>query len=125
MDPTNAPDPLVSDAELAALRAACQRGLPAFLADLARLVNTDCGSYTKAGVDQAGRWTAVRLAELGAAITIHEDATLGDTVVGEIPGATADGPAILLIAHLDTVFEPGTAAARPFASARASPADPA
>ena len=28
---------------------------PAFLADLERLVNTDCGSYTKAGVDAVGR----------------------------------------------------------------------
>ena len=36
---------------------------------------------------------------------------LGDLVVGRIPGS---GPRLLLIGHMDTVFEPGTAAARPF-----------
>ena len=44
-------------AELDAIRAAVDAARPAFLADLERLVNIDCGSYTKAGVDEVGRWT--------------------------------------------------------------------
>ena len=36
---------------------------------------------------------------------------LGDLVVGRLPG---DGPRVLLIGHMDTVFEEGTATARPF-----------
>ena len=38
----------VRDEELAALRDGVETRLPSFLEDLARLVNIDCGSYTKA-----------------------------------------------------------------------------
>lgn len=110
---TDATD-LVPATELAALRDAAERALPAFLADLAHLVNTDCGSYTKAGVDAVGRWTAERMRALGATVVIHPDARLGDTVVGTFEGTDPDGPVVLCIGHLDTVFEEGTAAARPF-----------
>ena len=92
------------DEELAALRDGVEARLPSFLEDLARLVNIDCGSYTKAGVDEVGRWTAARLRKLGAE----------DTVVGVFDGARTGGPRLLLIGHMDTVFEPGTAAERPF-----------
>src|SRR5262249_53769066 len=42
---------------------------------------------------------------------------LGATVIGTWDGdrGTAGGPRLLLIGHLDTVFDPGTAAERPFA----------
>jgi glutamate carboxypeptidase len=103
----------LSSDELAALRARVEVVLPDFLRDLERLVSVDCGSYTKAGVDEVGAWTGARLAELGARVERHPSAELGDTVVGTFEGP-ADGPAVLLIGHLDTVFEPGTAAARPF-----------
>jgi glutamate carboxypeptidase len=114
--PTTVSDPAstVTDAELAALSAACRQSLPAFLVDLEHLVNIDCGSYTKAGVDTVGRWTADRLEALGAVVQVHDDDTLGATVIGEIPGAMQDGPMLLCIGHLDTVFEEGTAAERPF-----------
>ena len=106
--------PLAAD-ELAALRATVAAALPAYLEDLERLVNIDCGSYTKAGVDEVGRWTAARLRELGGEVATHaDDGDLGDTVIAEIPGDDPDGPALLCIGHLDTVFDPGTAAARPF-----------
>lgn len=101
-------------AELAALRSALERALPAFLADLERLVNVDCGSYNKAGVDQLGRWTADRLRGLGAQVEIHPNDDLGDTIVGTLRGRPG-GPRLLTIGHLDTVFPDGTAAARPFA----------
>ena len=38
---------------------------------------------------------------------------LGDLVVGRLEG---DGPRLLLIGHMDTVFDPGTAAQRPYRS---------
>ena len=86
--------------------------------DLERLVNIDCGSYTPAGVNEVGRWTAEFLAGLGATVEVRPDPAgrLGDTVVATFTGRT-DGPRILLIGHMDTVFDPGTAAARPFAIA--------
>src|SRR3990170_1604751 len=87
-----------------ALTAAIERMLPAYLADLERLVNIDCGSYTRAGVDEVGAWTAERLRSLGAMITTHaNEEDLGDTVVAEIAGDDPDGPALMLIGHLDTV----------------------
>ncbi len=98
---------------LARLRSLAETVLPDFLADLERLVNTDCGSYTKTGVDEVGRWTADRLRSLGATVEIDVNAELGDTVVARFHGRPG-GPRVLLIGHLDTVFDPGTAAERPF-----------
>ncbi len=104
-----------SVSELEALRRAVGADLPSFLADLEMLVNIDCGSYTPTGVDEVGRWVAAFLAELGAEVETRPDPAgrLGATVVGVFNGST-DGPRILLIGHMDTVFDPGTVAQRPF-----------
>jgi glutamate carboxypeptidase len=109
--------PILSPTEsrLEALRAAIDADLPGYLADLERLINTDCGSYTPAGVNEVGRWTGEFLAGLGASVEVRPDpaARLGDTLVATFDGP-AGAPRVLLIGHLDTVFDPGTAAARPF-----------
>ena len=119
MDIQTGPAAGVADAEPAALEAAIRADEPAFLADLARLVNTDCGSYTPAGVDEVGRFVATFMTEHGATVEVRPDpaGTRGATVIGTWAGsrATVGGPRILLIGHMDTVFDPGTAAARPFA----------
>ena len=47
-------------AELDALRSAVAADLPAYLADLERLVNIDCGSYTPDGVDEVGAGSSRR-----------------------------------------------------------------
>lgn len=106
-------NPRVTDTELERLRAHAAGALPAFLGDLERLVNIDCGSYTKAGVDEVGRWVAARMTELGAEVEVRPHDTLGGTVLGTWTGDR--GPRLLLIGHMDTVFDPGTAAERPFA----------
>src|SRR5438046_10238559 len=98
--------------EIEGLRAKVETALPRYLDDLATLVNVDCGSYTKAGVDRVGRWTARFLERLGADVTIHPNADLGDTVVGALRGGRG-GPRLLLIGHLDTVFAAGTVGERP------------
>jgi glutamate carboxypeptidase len=106
---------LVSDSELEALRVAVATAEGAFLADLERLVNVDCGSYTKAGVDEVGRWVAGRMRALGGEVRSEQNAELGDTVVGTWDGgADAGDGRLLLIGHTDTVFGEGTAAERPF-----------
>jgi glutamate carboxypeptidase len=113
-DPTKrATAALVSDAEIAAIVSAVEAGLPALLAELEALVSIDCGSYTKAGVDAVGARVARALADLGALVVVHPHAELGDTVVATFPGAP-DAARLLLLAHLDTVFPPGTAASRPY-----------
>jgi glutamate carboxypeptidase len=102
--------------ELDALRAEVEVALPDYLRDLEHLVNIDCGSYTKAGVDHVGSWVSEFLAgELGAAVERDANERLGDTVVGRLPATgAAAGARLLLIGHMDTVFEPGTAASRPY-----------
>jgi glutamate carboxypeptidase len=107
----------VTDDELAAIESAVRAAEPSYLADLERLVNIDCGSYTPEGVDEVGRFVADRLAELGATVEARPDASgrLGATIIGTWLGSAASGPRLLLIGHMDTVFDPGTAAERPFA----------
>ena len=79
-------------------------------------MNLDCGSYTKDGVDEVGRWVRSRLESLGASVTVHHnDLGLGDTVIGELAGDDPTGPTLLAIGHMDTVFDPGTAAGPAFA----------
>jgi glutamate carboxypeptidase len=100
-----------------ALRAAVLASREAYLADLASLVNLDCGSYSPQGVNRVADHVLARLETLGATVQRighHPTAgepQLGDLVVGHLPG---NGPRLLLIGHMDTVFEAGTAAARPY-----------
>ncbi|HSW43063.1 MAG TPA: M20 family metallopeptidase [Patescibacteria group bacterium] len=110
-----APTDLVPPTELTALRARLEAAEPAFLADLEHLVNLDCGSYTRDGVNEVGAWVAAFLARLGGTVTRHVDpaGALGDTVEAVFHGQPG-GPRALLVGHLDTVFPAGTAAARPF-----------
>jgi glutamate carboxypeptidase len=104
-----------TDLELDSLRATIAADLPAYLADLQHLVDIDCGSYTPAGVDEVGRWTTAFLEGLGAEIDVRPDPTgrFGSTIIATFHGRP-DGPRVMLIGHMDTVFDPGTAAERPF-----------
>jgi glutamate carboxypeptidase len=104
-----------ADLELEGLRGSIAADLAAYLDDLERLVNIDCGTYTPDGVDEIGRWTARFLGELGAEVDVRPDpeGRFGKTVVATFHGR-ADGPRVLLIGHMDTVFDVGTAASRPF-----------
>jgi glutamate carboxypeptidase len=104
-----------ADLEIEALRTSISLDLPAYLADLERLVSIDCGTYTPDGVDEVARWTGSFLGQLGAEIDVRPDpgGQYGKTVVATFHGK-ADGPRLLLVGHMDTVFDPGTAAARPF-----------
>jgi glutamate carboxypeptidase len=103
--------------ELTTLRRIVDARLPRFLAELETMVNIDCGSYTPEGVNRIADLVAAALREAGAETErlphLPDDGgpQLGDAVIGRFVG---DGPRILLIGHMDTVFDPGTAAARPF-----------
>ncbi|MFF8267851.1 M20/M25/M40 family metallo-hydrolase [Streptomyces sp. NPDC016562] len=97
--------------------------LEGYLDDLAGLVAIDSGSYSPDGVNRMADWTRERLLRLGfdveriAAAPAHGH-PVGDVIVarkrGDLP-VTEGGRRVLLVAHLDTVFEEGTAAERPFA----------
>jgi len=105
--------------DLTAIEASMRADETAYLADLERLVNIDCGSYTPAGVDEVGRFVAGFLADLGASVEVRSDPAgrLGGTVIGTLSGPVSPGARLLLIGHMDTVFDPGTVAERPFAIA--------
>ncbi|WP_432119502.1 M20/M25/M40 family metallo-hydrolase [Streptomyces sp. bgisy032] len=104
--------------------------LQRYLDDLAALVAVDSGSYSPAGVNAVADWVQARLESLGFAverIRPHAGAgsrpdtpalVTGDVLVARKAGRLAEadgGRRILLAAHMDTVFEDGTAAERPFA----------
>lgn len=117
MTTADGPATEVSATELIALRAAVEARLPAYLADLERLCSIDCGSYTPGGVNEVADWVEAFCRDIGASIDRRPDPAgrLGDTVIATIEGSPGAGPRVLLIGHTDTVFEPGTAAIRPFA----------
>src|SRR5262245_32356405 len=85
---------------------------PAMLALLEQLVNTDSGSYDKAGVDAVG-------AHIRGFLDTHDIAhqTVAHERYGDAIRATVGGGAnstILLMGHRDTVFPKGEAARRKF-----------
>jgi glutamate carboxypeptidase len=107
-----------SDDELERLRAAVADADDSFLADLESLCRIDCGSYSPKGVNQVATWVAAEMKRLGGEVERFPDpdGRYGDTVVGTWPGTgeAAVAPRVLMIGHMDTVFEDGTAAERPF-----------
>jgi len=113
--PTAAPRPAPDDLQ----RAVAAREAR-FLVELESLVNIDCGSYTPAGVNRVADFVQAQLDELGASVEriphrpAEGEAQLGDLVIGRLTGT---GPRLLLIGHMDTVFDPGTVADRPFRTA--------
>jgi glutamate carboxypeptidase len=86
-----------------------------FLDALQQMVSIDCGSFTRAGVNAIADLCEERFGSAGWTVerTPPPDEELGDLVIGRLEG-TAGGPKVLLVGHMDTVFDEGTAADRPF-----------
>jgi len=82
-----------------------------FIDDLTALVNVDCGTHNKAGLDHVGEWIAARCREWGWAVERLPLPEHGDCWAARLRGAGAGR--LMLIGHLDTVYPDGTAAARP------------
>ncbi|WP_332877324.1 glutamate carboxypeptidase [Massilia sp. S19_KUP03_FR1] len=80
---------------------------------LERLVNIDSGTGSEKGLDQVGAIVAAEAKKLGMRVDFSSAApAVGHNLVATLSGT---GTArILLMAHMDTVFADGTAAARPF-----------
>jgi glutamate carboxypeptidase len=89
-----------------------------FVDALREMVNVDCGSYTPEGVNAIADLCQARFEAAGWKVerSAHEpsgdEERLGDLVIGRITGS--GGQRVLMIGHTDTVFDPGTAAERPF-----------
>ncbi len=77
---------------------------------LERLVNINSGTMNLAGVREVGRVLMEELAAIGLQVEWADGTTFGRAghlVARHVP-ANATGPHLLLIGHLDTVFEPGS-----------------
>jgi glutamate carboxypeptidase len=85
----------------------------AMVALLAQLVNTDSGSYNKAGVDAVGAHIQAFLAGFGIACETIPHERFGDCFRARI-GPVGNAAPVLLMGHRDTVFPDGEAARRPF-----------
>ena len=97
--------------------AAVQANREGFLALLRDIVNIDSGTGDVAGGAKVTALLAERLKDLGAETRFEpaEAPGLPDNLLAALPG-TGKGR-ILVIAHVDTVFGPGTVAGRPFSIA--------
>jgi len=103
-----------------AIRAVVAARRDGFITDLEAMVNIDCGSFNRGGVNRIagmceqrfrdGGWEVDRLAP-----SARDLPPVGDTVVGTLRGA--GGRRVLLLGHTDTVFDDGVAAERPFSVA--------
>ena len=80
--------------------------LSIYLRDLEMMVNTDCGTYSKAGVDTIAQRMRERMREFGAQVIDFPQDKYGDMLYGYWRGkGTAR---IVLIGHMDTVYSDGT-----------------
>jgi glutamate carboxypeptidase len=101
------------------LRDIAARRYDGFVDALEAMVNVDCGSYTPDGVNVIADLCAARFVSNGWEVERRshqagdgDPAQLGDLVIGRLRGA--GGPNVLLVGHMDTVFDEGTVAQRPF-----------
>ncbi|MEP7060017.1 MAG: M20/M25/M40 family metallo-hydrolase, partial [Actinomycetota bacterium] len=89
-----------------------------FLAELRAIVDIDSGSFSPDGVNAVADRCEIRFRSGG---WDHErrphvpgpgEPQLGDLLIGRLEGS--GGPEVLLVGHMDTVFDDGTVAERPF-----------
>jgi glutamate carboxypeptidase len=106
------------EAKLEALRELTARRYDDFVEALEEMVNVDSGSYTPEGVNAVADLCEARFRSHGWSVEriphrpAEGEPRLGDLLIGRLEGS--GGPRVLLIGHTDTVFDPGTAAERPF-----------
>ncbi len=86
---------------------------------LGRFVRAESPSFDKAAVDRFGKIVAAEWKRRGAAITVLRQRGRGDHVRAEWnPGGNRAKGQILVLGHLDTVYEFGTLARMPFRLSR-------
>ncbi len=86
---------------------------------LSAMVAIDSGSHNAVGVRRLADHVSAILDARGWDVTLHDLAPVDVDAVGplleaRIAGRDPSGPTVLMMAHLDTVFDTGEAARRPF-----------
>jgi len=90
------------------------QAVPSIKSLLAELVSLESPSTEKAALDRLGARITSQLERLGGKVQVYPQQERGDIVAARWGGSRAG---ILTICHMDTVFEMGTTAQRPFTEA--------
>jgi glutamate carboxypeptidase len=80
---------------------------------LQEIVDIDSGSRQVEGIEAVGKVLRGHLEAAGIAVDFHAVEGYGPMLEGRVPGP-AEGPAVFLMGHMDTVYPAGTVARRPF-----------
>ncbi len=97
-----------------ALLAYCESEKDALLRCLRQAVEIESPSQNKAAVDRLAHFFAQEFKTRGAQVRLLSHATAGSAVVAEFWGQAGRKQPILLLGHLDTVWDVGTLAEMPF-----------
>jgi glutamate carboxypeptidase len=104
---------MTATTEAKTLASHLERRLPTYLEELRVLCAFECPTVSKSGVDMVGAWVKSRARARGWKLRSWPDELVGNSLVATVQGGTKHGPAIMLVAHLDTVYPVGIATARP------------
>ena len=77
------------------------------------LVNIDSGTGQVKGINQIMAYLEQWLGDLGFTVTLHDTEGFGHNLVARLKGKGE--VRLLLVGHVDTVYDPGSAAVQPFA----------
>ncbi|MFD2656141.1 M20 family metallopeptidase [Gracilibacillus thailandensis] len=81
---------------------------------LEQLVNIDSGSYDKAGVDKVGAFMKQLYQQIDFEVEEVKQEEAGNHLIIRKKNVDPTNQTILILTHMDTVFEKGTAKERPF-----------
>ena len=97
-----------------ALLAYCESETDALLRCLQQAVEIESPSQSPAAIDRMANFFAREFSQRGAKVQLLSHPTAGSAMVGEVWGGVTGRKPILLLGHLDTVWEIGTLAEMPF-----------
>jgi glutamate carboxypeptidase len=93
------------------------RAQPQMVSTIKRLVEIESPSNSKPAVDELGRHLAQELRKMGGKITLHPQRKAGDHLQADFPPGRGGNRAlqpVLVLGHLDTVWDAGTLRSMPF-----------
>ena len=97
-----------------ALLAYCESELEALVHCLRRAVEIESPSQNPVAIDLMAKFFAQEFRKRGAKVQLLSHATAGSALVAEFWGGVSGAKPILLLGHLDTVWDIGTLAEMPF-----------
>lgn len=97
--------------------AAAKSRLPKMIALVRRMVEQESPSFNKPAVDALGRMLAREFERRGAKVKLHRAASFGNHLQADFAGARGGQP-VMLLGHIDTVYDVGTLSGMPWREER-------